>query len=48
MKHFPFIILQAANLEICHLSDEVADLLKKFRFRKQKNMAAIVCEYSLR
>ncbi|KAK3793203.1 hypothetical protein RRG08_012879 [Elysia crispata] len=32
----------AANLEICHLSDEVADLLKKFRFRKQKNMAAIV------
>ncbi|XP_048732210.1 glia maturation factor beta-like [Ostrea edulis] len=32
----------AQNVQVCDISAEVVDRLKKFRFRKEKNVAAII------
>ena len=37
--------LQAASLQMCDICPSLKDLLTKFKFRKEKNAAAIVCEY---
>ena len=37
---------QATNLEVCKIDDDLVAKLKRFRFRKDKNNAAIVSEYT--
>lgn len=34
----------AQGMPICELSEDVLDSLKKFRYRKEKNIGAIVCK----
>ena len=37
-----YCITQATNLEVCSVAEDLQKKLKKFRFRKEKNNAAIV------
>lgn len=40
---FLFDNFQAQNVQVCDIPEEVVERLKKFRFRKEKNVAAIMC-----
>ena len=37
--------LQATNVQVCDIAEELREKVKKFKFRKEKNNAAIVCRY---
>ena len=41
---FSFDNFQAQNVQVCDIPEEVVERLKKFRFRKEKNVAAIMCQ----
>ena len=40
-----FIFFQAQNVQVCEIDPEVTSKLKTFRFRKEKNIAALMCKY---
>lgn len=37
--------LQSGNVNICHITEEVKQALKEFRFRKAQNTAALICTF---
>ena len=40
-----FKFFQAQNVQVCEIDPEVTSKLKTFRFRKEKNIAALMCKY---
>ena len=36
-------VSQAGNVQVCEVGGEIKEKLKKFRFRKEKNIAALLC-----
>lgn len=41
------LIMFQTHVQVCDIDPDVTTLLKKFKFRKEKNVAAIVCKYKL-
>lgn len=37
-------LFQSGNVKVCDINDDVKDALKKFRFRKSENNAALICK----
>lgn len=38
------ILFQSNSVNICNVTEEVKQALKEFRFRKDKNTAALICK----
>ena len=39
------LVFQAQNVQICEISNEAKESIRKFRFRKATTNAALICEY---
>lgn len=44
----PLLSIKATKIQVCDIDPSLEEVMKKFKFRKEKNVAALVCKYSFR